>query len=58
MFHLSSDGLENWRSQIVTSDPRVKMRLRRSPNAFTGVRHQDGGLDPSRQPRIQMSTLI
>ncbi len=35
MFQLSSEELENWRSQIVTSNPRAKMGLRRPPHAFT-----------------------
>jgi ORF6N domain len=35
MFQLNDEELENWRSQIVTSNPRVKMGLRRPPYAFT-----------------------
>jgi len=35
MFELSKDELENWRSQIVTSNPGAKMGLRYSPFAFT-----------------------
>ncbi len=35
MFQLTKEELENWRSQIVTSNPSVKMGLRRSPYAFT-----------------------
>jgi ORF6N domain len=35
MFQLSKDELENWRSQIVTSNPASKMGLRRPPYAFT-----------------------
>ena len=35
MFQLSKDELENWRSQIVTSNPAAKMGLRRQPYAFT-----------------------
>jgi hypothetical protein len=34
-FQLSKDDLENWRSQIVTSNPSAKMGLRRPPFAFT-----------------------
>jgi hypothetical protein len=34
-FELSKDGLENWRSQIVTSNPSAKKGLRRPPYAFT-----------------------
>jgi hypothetical protein len=35
MFQLNEDELENWRSQIVTSNPGAKMGLRRPPYAFT-----------------------
>ena len=35
MFQLSEEELEHWRSQIVTSNPSVKMSLRRRPYAFT-----------------------
>jgi hypothetical protein len=35
MFRLSETELENWRSQIVTSNPGSKMGLRRPPYAFT-----------------------
>ncbi len=35
MFQLSKAELENWRSQIVTSNPAAKMGLRRAPYAFT-----------------------
>lgn len=34
-FQLSRLELENWRSQIVTSNPSAKMALRRCPYAFT-----------------------
>jgi len=34
-FLLSKDELENWRSQIVTSNSSAKMGLRRPPYAFT-----------------------
>src|ERR1039457_4879730 len=34
-FLLSKDELENWRSQIVTSNSAAKMGLRRPPYAFT-----------------------
>ena len=34
-FQLSKDDLDNWRSQIVTSNPAAKMGLRRPPFAFT-----------------------
>jgi hypothetical protein len=35
MFQLTKAELENWRSQIVTSNPTAKMGLRRSPHVFT-----------------------
>jgi hypothetical protein len=35
MFRLSGDELENWRSQIVISNPAAKMVLRRPPYVFT-----------------------
>lgn len=35
MFQLNEEELENWRSQIVTSNPNAKMGLRRAPYAFT-----------------------
>jgi hypothetical protein len=35
MFQLNDEELENWRSQIVTSNPGAKMGLRRPPYAFT-----------------------
>jgi ORF6N domain len=35
MFQLSAEELENWRSQIATSNPGAKMGLRRRPYAFT-----------------------
>lgn len=35
MFQITKEELENWRSQIVTSNPSAKMGLRRKPYAFT-----------------------
>jgi ORF6N domain-containing protein len=35
MFQLNEEELENWRSQIVTSNSGAKMGLRRPPYAFT-----------------------
>jgi hypothetical protein len=34
-FQLSKEDLENWRSQIVTTNPSAKMGLRRPPYVFT-----------------------
>src|SRR5205823_11427475 len=35
MFRLGKEEFENWRSQIVTSNPSAKMSVRRPPYAFT-----------------------
>lgn len=35
MFQLSKEELEDWRSQIVMSNPAARMSLRRQPYAFT-----------------------
>ena len=35
MFQLSDKEFENWRSQIVISNPSAKMAIRRRPYAFT-----------------------
>jgi len=35
MFELTSEELENWRSQFVMSNPNAKMGLRRKPFVFT-----------------------
>jgi hypothetical protein len=35
MFQLSKDEFQSWRSQIVISNPRLKMGARRRPLAFT-----------------------
>jgi hypothetical protein len=35
MFQLSDEEFEDWRSQIVTSNPAAKMGVRRKPYAFT-----------------------
>jgi hypothetical protein len=57
-FLLSKDELENWRSQIVTSDSTAKMGLRRPPYAFTqeGVAMLSAVLRSNRA--IQMSIGI
>lgn len=58
MFQLSTEELNNWRSQIVTSNPDAKMGLRRPPYAFTehGVAMLSAILQSERA--IQMSILI
>lgn len=58
MFQLSRQELENWRSQIVTSNPAAKMGLRRQPYAFTehGVAMLSSVLHSPRA--VQMNILI
>ena len=58
MFQLNKRELENWRSQIVTSNPAAKMGLRRPPYAFTehGVAMLSAVLHSDRA--VQMSILI
>ena len=57
-FQLSKDELENWRSQIVTSNPSARMGLRRPPYAFTqeGVAMLSAVLRSHRA--VQMSIFI
>jgi hypothetical protein len=57
-FLLSKDELENWRSQIVTSNSSAKMGLRRPPYAFTqeGVAMLSAVLRSGRA--VQMSIAI
>jgi hypothetical protein len=58
MFQLSPEELENWRSQIATSNPTAKMGLRRPPYAFTelGVAMLSSVLNSDRA--VQMNILI
>src|SRR6266850_4299884 len=58
MFQLSENELENWRSQIATSNPAAKMGLRRPPYAFTehGVAMLSSVLNSKRA--VQMNILI
>jgi hypothetical protein len=58
MFRLTNDELENWRSQIVTSNPGARMGLRRPPFAFTehGVAMLSSVLNSPRA--VQMSIVI
>ncbi|SPF52108.1 hypothetical protein SBA4_4830015 [Candidatus Sulfopaludibacter sp. SbA4] len=58
MFQLSKEELENWRSQIVTSNPAAQMGLRRPPYAFTelGVAMLSSVLHSKRA--IQMNIVI
>lgn len=58
MFQLSAAELENWRSQIVMSNPAAKMGVRRPPHAFTelGVAMLSSVLNSKRA--VQMNILI
>jgi hypothetical protein len=58
MFQLSPEELENWRSQIATSNPAAKMGLRRPPYAFTelGVAMLSSVLNSERA--VQMNIVI
>src|SRR5260221_9320284 len=58
MFQLSEQELENWRSQIVMSNPAARMGLRRPPYAFTehGVAMLSSVLKSARA--VQMNILI
>jgi ORF6N domain len=58
MFRLDKEELENWRSQIVTSNPAAIMGLRRPPYAFTehGVAMLSSALRSKRA--VQMNILI
>ena len=38
MFQMTEEELEQWRSQIVMSNPSARMSLRRRPYAFTEAR--------------------
>ena len=57
-FRLSIEDLENWRSQIVTSNSSAKMSLRRPPYVFTqeGIAMLSSVLRSERA--IQMNTAI
>jgi hypothetical protein len=57
-FQLSKNDLENWRSQIVTSNSSAKMGLRRAPYAFTqeGIAMLSSVLRSERA--IQMNIVI
>ena len=37
MFQLSDEEFENWRSQIVTSNPAARMGLRREPATYSNL---------------------
>jgi hypothetical protein len=59
MFQLSKKELENWRSQIVMSNPKAKMGLRRRPFAFTeqGVAMLSGLLQSDRAIQVNIAIM-
>jgi hypothetical protein len=59
MFQLTAEELENWRSQIVTSDSGAKMGLRRRPYAFTeqGVAMLSGVLNSERAIEVNIAIM-
>ena len=59
MFRLSNVEFEDWRSQIVTSNPAAKMGLRRKPYAFTeqGVAMLSGVLHSPRAVEVNIQIM-
>jgi ORF6N domain len=59
MFQLTKEEFENWRSQIVTSNPSAKMALRRRPYAFTeqGVAMLSSVLHSERAVRVNIEIM-
>jgi hypothetical protein len=59
MFQLSDEEFENWRSQIVTSNPAAKMGVRRKPYAFTeqGVAMLSGVLRSPRAVEVNIQIM-
>ena len=59
MFRLTKAELEEWRSQLVMSNPAAKMGLRRSPRAFTehGVAMLASVLQSKRAVEINVAIL-
>jgi hypothetical protein len=59
MFRLTKEELENWRSQVVTSNPAAKMGLRRAPYAFTeqGVAMLSSVLRSERAVRVNVEIM-
>ncbi len=59
MFQLNEAELENWRSQIVTSNPSAKMGLRRRPYAFTeqGVAMLSSVLHSKRAVQVNIAIM-
>jgi hypothetical protein len=59
MFQLSQAEFENWRSQIVTSNPAARMSLRRKPYAFTeqGVAMLSSVLNSDRAIEVNIAIM-
>jgi hypothetical protein len=59
MFQLTVKELENWRSQIVTSNPTAKMGLRRPPYVFTeqGVVMLSSVLNSERAVQVNIAIM-
>jgi len=59
VFQLNKVELQNWRSQIVTSNPFTKMGLRRCPYAFTeqGVAMLSGILNSDRAITVNIQIM-
>jgi hypothetical protein len=59
MFHLTKVEFENWRSQIVTSNPSAKKGFRRRPYAFTeqGVAMLSSVLNSERAIEVNIAIM-
>ncbi len=59
MFQLTVEETENWKSQIVTSNPAVLMGLRKRPLAFTeqGVAMLSSVLNSERAVRVNIAIM-
>jgi hypothetical protein len=59
MFQLNDEELADWRSQIVTSNPSVRMGLRRAPYAFTehGVAMLSSVLNSQRAVEVNIAIV-
>lgn len=59
MFTLTQEEMENWKSQIVTSNPALKMSLRKPPRAFTqeGVSMLSGVLKSQRAVFVNVAIM-
>ena len=60
MFQLNKEELENWRSQIVTSNPKAKMALRQLPYVFTeqGVAMLSSVLNSERAIQVNIQIIM